>query len=208
MAKATVDKITWRANRPIPAGRAASPGSCRIPAAAEILKREHPGLELTLIDTHPPEALELLRAGHVDLALIFRHDESPPEDEGVRLIHLLDDPTYLLTTSGATDVADHRESTWIAGCERCRAHLVEECARGLLPANRLHDRRHGAHAGAGCRRDGRHHHPRARAAVAPSPRHHRNRDPRIPATRLRRHLRHAARPTATVALLAALHQAV
>src|ERR671935_397347 len=93
--------------------------STLVPAAAEILRREHPGLQLNLTDTHPPEALELLRAGHVDLALIFRYDESPPEDEGIRLVHLLEDPTYLLTIGGPTRLADHGESTWIAGCERC-----------------------------------------------------------------------------------------
>jgi molybdate transport repressor ModE-like protein len=105
-----------------------------IPAAAKILRREHPGLQLSLTDTHPPEALELLRTGQVDVALIFRYDESPPEDEDIRLVHLLDDPTYLLTTNGSTKLADHRESTWIAGCERCRAHLIEDCGRaGFAP---------------------------------------------------------------------------
>src|SRR5919109_656438 len=78
--------------------------------AAEILRREHPDLQLSLIDTHPPEALEMLRAGHVDVALIFRYDESPPEEEGIRLVHVLDDPTYLLTTGGPARLADHRDS--------------------------------------------------------------------------------------------------
>jgi molybdate transport repressor ModE-like protein len=108
--------------------------STLVPAAAEILRREHPGLQLSLIDTHPPEALHLLRTGHVDVALIFRYDESPPEDDDIRLVHMLDDPTYLLTTSGSTALADHGASTWIAGCERCRAHLIEDCARaGFAP---------------------------------------------------------------------------
>jgi molybdate transport repressor ModE-like protein len=108
--------------------------STLVPAAAEILKEEHPGLELSLTDTHPPEALELLRAGRVDLALIFRYDEGAPEDEDVRLVHLLDDPTYLLTAGGSVDLEDHRDSTWIAGCERCSAHLIAECARaGFVP---------------------------------------------------------------------------
>ena len=108
--------------------------STLVPAAAEILRREHPGLQLSVIDTHPPEALHLLRTGHVDVALIFRYDESPPEDDDIRLVHVLDDPTYLLTTSGSTALADHRASTWIAGCERCRAHLIEDCARaGFAP---------------------------------------------------------------------------
>src|ERR671931_691789 len=48
------------------------------PAAAEILRREHPGLRLSVTDTHPPEALELLRAGLVDAALIFRYDRTAP----------------------------------------------------------------------------------------------------------------------------------
>src|ERR687887_1298933 len=57
--------------------------STLVPAAAEILRREHPGLQLSVTDTHPPEALQLLRSGHVDLALIFRYDESPPEDPAI-----------------------------------------------------------------------------------------------------------------------------
>jgi DNA-binding transcriptional LysR family regulator len=68
------------------------------------------------------------------VALIFRYDESSPEGDDIRLVHLLDDPTYLLTNDEPTTVADHSDSTWIAGCERCRAHLVEDCARaGFAP---------------------------------------------------------------------------
>jgi hypothetical protein len=62
-------------------------------------------------DTHPPEALQLLRSRRVDIALIFRYDESPPEDEDIRLVHVLDDPTYLLSTGGSTKLADHHDST-------------------------------------------------------------------------------------------------
>lgn len=108
--------------------------STLVPVATALLEREHPGLELTLTDTHPPEALELLRAGHVDVALIFRYDESPPEENDIRLHPLLDDPTYLLTTTTAAPLADYRDVTWIAGCERCRTQLVDECERaGFSP---------------------------------------------------------------------------
>jgi hypothetical protein len=72
-------------------------------------------------------ALELLKAGLVDVALIFRYDESTPEPGDVRLVHVLDDPTYLLTRDGPIDLAGHRDSTWIAGCERCRTHLIDLC---------------------------------------------------------------------------------
>lgn len=108
--------------------------SSLVPGAAEILAREHPGLSLGLTDTHPEEALQLLRAGHIEVALIFRYDETAPEEDGVRLLHLLDDPLHLLTTGGGTTLAAHRDSPWVAGCERCRSHLVEMCERaGFTP---------------------------------------------------------------------------
>ena len=97
--------------------------------AAAILRREHPGLRVSLTDTHPPEALALLRAGLVDIALIFRYDQSAPEPNDVRLVHILDDPIYLLTRDGPVDLAGHRDSAWIAGCERCRIQLVDMCER-------------------------------------------------------------------------------
>jgi DNA-binding transcriptional LysR family regulator len=101
--------------------------STLLPAALGILRREHPGLNVSLTDTHPPEALALLRAGLVDAALIFRYDQSAPEPGDIRLLHVVDDPTYLLTRDGSPDLADHRDSTWIAGCDRCRTHLVDLC---------------------------------------------------------------------------------
>lgn len=104
------------------------------PRAATILSRQHPGLELRLIDTHPEDALQLLRSGDVDVALIFRYDDTAPEDGNVRLTHLLDDPLYLLTTGGGTTLTEHKDAAWIAGCERCRVHLVEMCeATGFSP---------------------------------------------------------------------------
>ena len=101
--------------------------SSLVPQAGTVLAQQHPGLQLGLTDTHPEEALQQLRAGHVDVAIIFRYDDTTPEDDTVRLTHLLDDPLYLLTTSGGTTLADHAGTPWIAGCERCRSHLVEMC---------------------------------------------------------------------------------
>src|SRR6476646_10368592 len=71
------------------AGFASAIGSL-VPRAAATLARQHPGLQIASTDTHPPEALELLRAGRVEVASIFRHDESEAELPGVRLRHLLD----------------------------------------------------------------------------------------------------------------------
>jgi DNA-binding transcriptional LysR family regulator len=93
------------------------------------LAARHPGLQLEIVDTHPPEALAMLRAGEVDAAVVFRYDESQPDPEGIRLTHLRDDPTYLLTRDKKRKVAHHRDELWVAGCDRCREHLVEVCAR-------------------------------------------------------------------------------
>jgi DNA-binding transcriptional LysR family regulator len=99
-----------------------------IPRAVAALTTKHPGLQIGLTDTHPPEALELLRTGRIDVAVIFRYDDTEPEPGNVRLHHLLDDPLYLLSTRRRRTLATLRDATWIAGCDRCRRHLVSMCA--------------------------------------------------------------------------------
>src|SRR4051794_11880315 len=100
-----------------------------VPRAAAALGRAHPGIELGLVDVHSDEALRMLRAGQIDVALVFRYDDTPDEPEGFRLVHLFDDPIYLATKRAGETIADHRDSAWIGGCERCRAELVTLCRR-------------------------------------------------------------------------------
>jgi DNA-binding transcriptional LysR family regulator len=105
-----------------------------VPRAAATLAREHPGLEIGLTDTHPPEALEMLRTGKVEVAIVFRYDDTEDELPGVRLHHLLDDPMFLLSKRRTRGLASLSEATWIAGCERCRGHLLALCdAVGFEP---------------------------------------------------------------------------
>ena len=99
-----------------------------VPPAAAMLTRDHPGLEIGVTDTHPPDALELLRTGKVELAIVFRYDDADDEPPSVRLHHLLDDPMYLLATRRVRGLASQRNAPWVAGCERCRGHLVALCA--------------------------------------------------------------------------------
>jgi DNA-binding transcriptional LysR family regulator len=99
-----------------------------VPRAVAALAGEHPGLRVSLTDTHPPEALDLLRTGEIDVAVIFRYDETEPEPAGVRLHHLLDDPLYLLSNRRGGKLAELGDATWIAGCERCRSHMLSLCA--------------------------------------------------------------------------------
>src|SRR5215213_9381424 len=83
------------------AGFASANGSL-VPAALATLANRYPSLEINLTDTHPLDALELLRTGKVEVAIIFRYDNTEPEPPGVRLHHLLDDSIYILSTPVAS----------------------------------------------------------------------------------------------------------
>jgi DNA-binding transcriptional LysR family regulator len=117
-----------------------------VPAAAARLAAETPGMEFMLTEAEPPEALRMLRAGYVDVAVVFRHyqqglDPAPPEpaDEGTRGVLLLDEAIHLVTAAEAdapevADLSAYAASRWIAGCERCRSYLVRQCqAAGFSP---------------------------------------------------------------------------
>jgi DNA-binding transcriptional LysR family regulator len=122
-----------------------------VPAAAARLRELEPGIDLMLTEAEPPEALRMLRAGYVDVAVIFRHEhpQSAPaeaDEEGTRGVPLLDEPVYLVTSRlgdappeaepGADGPAltDYAAARWIAGCERCREHLLQQCEQaGFAP---------------------------------------------------------------------------
>jgi DNA-binding transcriptional LysR family regulator len=112
----------------------ASAMSMIAPRAAATLAQAHPGLELSLIDRHPVEALQALRHGEVDVALIYRHADDPVGEEGFRLVHVADDPIYLVSRRPGDSIANHRHSAWIGGCERCREELIAVCRQeGFTP---------------------------------------------------------------------------
>jgi DNA-binding transcriptional LysR family regulator len=161
-----------------------------VPTAAAILDERHPGFDLRLTEAEPPEALRMLRAGYVDVALIFRHEADdggarraapppPPSapsastastsaapasdalaDDGpasggdrddLRELVLLSEPVHLIMPDTAVcggepplapavtelwpaDLARLSDQRWIAGCDRCREHLLRQCAHaGFTP---------------------------------------------------------------------------
>ena len=105
-----------------------------VPKAAAKLTEAYPGLTLSVIDRHPVEALQLLRHGEIDVALVFRYAHAPLEDEGFRMIHVADDPIYLVSRSPDDSIANHRDSAWIGGCERCQGELTAVCRQhGFSP---------------------------------------------------------------------------
>jgi DNA-binding transcriptional LysR family regulator len=109
--------------------------STLVPKAAAELALSYPGIDLNLVDAHPEVGLAMLRAGRVDIALIFRNADTPPdESDGFRLTHLLDDPVYLISDKPRQRLEDHRDSAWVGGCERCRAATIAACERaGFSP---------------------------------------------------------------------------
>jgi DNA-binding transcriptional LysR family regulator len=147
-----------------------------VPAAAAILHERHPSVDLRLTEAEPPEALRMLRAGYVDIALVFRHETADggrpgPRDAqaGLRKARqdgdpvpaaehadlreqvLLSEAMYLImpdtlvcggepplapavTELWPADLARLADHRWIAGCDRCREHLLKQCAlAGFTP---------------------------------------------------------------------------
>lgn len=130
-----------------------------VPDVVGRLAREHPGLGVGLVEAEPPEALDALRRGAVDVALVFEHDRSPLDTDGLRAVPVLAEELFLVrsgadpypgahddtrndpkseaaasSAEGPADLAPLADAAWIAGCERCRADLVGRCERaGFTP---------------------------------------------------------------------------
>ncbi|MBO0820526.1 MAG: LysR family transcriptional regulator [Nocardiopsaceae bacterium] len=145
--------------------------STLVPAAAAMLRDKHPGVDLRLTEAEPPEALRMLRAGYVDVALVFRHEPEPGladpghtatglastslatpgdgeparADQDLREEVLLDEPVHVIapadpaigadgvpaaaiTEMHPADLSRFSGQRWIAGCDRCREHLLKQCA--------------------------------------------------------------------------------
>lgn len=122
-----------------------------VPDVVARLARDRPGLGVGLVEAEPPEALDALRRGAADVALVFEHDRSPVDVEGLRAVPVLAEELFLVRAaddarpSGGgsstpeadpvlADLAPLADAAWIAGCERCRADLVGRCERaGFTP---------------------------------------------------------------------------
>jgi molybdate transport repressor ModE-like protein len=100
-----------------------------VPTAARALKDAHGEIVVSLVEAEPPEALDLLRAGEVDVVVAFGYPEADiASGRDLETVALLDDPLALVLPAGRRSrnikLGDLAGETWIAGCERCRAHLL------------------------------------------------------------------------------------
>jgi len=133
-----------------------------VPVAAALLREHQPSVDLRLTEAEPSEALRMLRAGYVDVALVFRYSPAAPgtlgpeaapgteslghdEDDGVDITEglrerlLLEEQVLLVTSAQAdadpsAELSGYARHRWIAGCDRCRANLLRQCAlAGFTP---------------------------------------------------------------------------
>jgi DNA-binding transcriptional LysR family regulator len=106
-----------------------------VPRALALVKERYPDVTVTFSEGEPPESLAALRAGECDIAVAFAYegtDIGRGEDlENLVSEKLLDDEvrlavplTHPLAGKQHVRLADFAQESWIAGCPRCRGHLL------------------------------------------------------------------------------------
>ncbi len=125
-----------------------SGSSTLVPTALAAMRADHPGTRVSLVEAEPPRSVEMLRNGDCEITLAFRYPEVRGADPAAeaewddlvvrpvlvdRLVGLVPE-THRLAGAGAAGYADLAGEPWIAGCPRCRRHLVEVCeGAGFTP---------------------------------------------------------------------------
>jgi DNA-binding transcriptional LysR family regulator len=117
-------------------------GATLMPLAIATFRARHPDVELTLAEGEPEQIAPRLRAGELDLALLFEFDEPITPDEITR-VELLEDPLFLalprehrLASRRKLRLEDLREEAWVqtSGSSPCARHVVRSCyAAGFEP---------------------------------------------------------------------------
>ncbi|MBQ0868783.1 LysR family transcriptional regulator [Streptomyces sp. A73] len=119
-----------------------SAGATLVPEALAELAAEHPGIRVRLQEDEPPESLRRVVRGECDITLAFTYPglrEQVPEE--LVEIPLLEDQLTVLLPVGhpmarrrAVQLRELADERWIAGCLRCRANFLHECAElGFAP---------------------------------------------------------------------------
>jgi DNA-binding transcriptional LysR family regulator len=117
-------------------------GATLMPLAIATFRARYPDVELTLAEGEPEQIAPRLRAGELDLALLFEFDGSAMQQEITRT-ELLEDPLYLalpsdheLAKKRKLRLEDLREEAWVqtSNASPCARHVVRSChAAGFEP---------------------------------------------------------------------------
>ncbi len=124
-------------------------GATLMPLAIATFAHRHPGVELTLAEGEPLEIVPRLRAGELDLALLFEFDEPEPDEPGepaggkLARVQLLADPLHLALPRGhrlaerrRLRLEDLRGESWVQSTQASPGarHVVRCChAAGFEP---------------------------------------------------------------------------
>lgn len=108
-----------------------------VPQAVAAFRKRHPKVVISLMEGLPPRSIELVREGQCDIAVAHAESDAAYEDAPDLLsVPLTDDPLSLVlpayhdqASSIDVQLADLAEETWVAGCPRCRGHLVSACSQ-------------------------------------------------------------------------------
>jgi len=117
-------------------------GATLMPLAIATFSTRHPDVELTLTEGEPEEIAPRLRAGELDLALLFEFERSALTDRIAR-VELLEDPLYLalprthrLAKRRRLRLEDLRSEAWVqtSSSSPCARYVVRSChAAGYEP---------------------------------------------------------------------------
>lgn len=113
-----------------------SSSSTLVPRALALVKERFPDVQVSFTEAEPPESLAALRSGECDVAVAFAYegtDLARGEEDIDSFVtrKLLDDEVRLAlplnhprAKSKKVKLADMADEPWIAGCPRCRGHLL------------------------------------------------------------------------------------
>ena len=129
-----------------------------VPSLLARMKARHAEISITYLEAEPPEAVSAVRENRADLAITFsypgdRVDPHRASAQGLRVATLRRDEMLLVLPVGhplargapgaidrpavdhaAIDLGDLADENWVAGCPRCRGHLLDLCdRRGFAP---------------------------------------------------------------------------
>lgn len=122
-----------------------SASSTIVPRLLGSMTKQHPGVRFSYVEAEPPEAVQAVRDHAADLALTFSYPDDPDDPHlasaaGLTITPLWREQMLLVIpqaeapTTSSIDFADLADADWIAGCARCRGHLVKTCsAHGFEP---------------------------------------------------------------------------
>jgi DNA-binding transcriptional LysR family regulator len=118
-------------------------GATLMPLAIATFRASYPDVELTLSEGEPEEIAPRLRAGELDLALLFEFAGETELGEGTTRVELLEDPMYLalprehrLAGKKRLRLEDLKGEAWVqtSSASPCARHVVRSCyAAGFEP---------------------------------------------------------------------------